>query len=44
MAADVMTGNDENCMAWIQANRKEEATEEGGGERRRRRERRRSRS
>jgi 5-methyltetrahydrofolate--homocysteine methyltransferase len=21
MAADVMTGNDENCMAWIQANR-----------------------
>jgi 5-methyltetrahydrofolate--homocysteine methyltransferase len=21
MAADVMTGNDENCMAWIQTNR-----------------------
>jgi len=29
MAADVMTGNDENCAAWIKANRDPEA---GGGE------------
>ena len=45
MAADVMTGNDENCMAWIQANRKETPAQEGGDERReRRRERRRRKS
>jgi len=45
MAADVMTGNDENCAAWIKANRQEAPAQDGGGERReRRRERRRQRS
>jgi len=45
MAADVMTGNDENCAAWIQANRQEAPTQNGGDDRReRRRERRRQRS
>jgi 5-methyltetrahydrofolate--homocysteine methyltransferase len=38
MAADVMMGNDENCFAWIQANREE--TGDGGRERRSRRRRR----
>ena len=38
LAADVMMGNDENCMAWIQANRQPD--EAGGGERRSRRRRR----
>lgn len=38
MAANVMVGNDENCMAWIQANRKmPENGERKGRERRRRR-------
>ncbi|MEM7030081.1 MAG: dihydropteroate synthase [Chloroflexota bacterium] len=41
MAADVMTGNDENCAKWIQAQRKPE--EEGASEGRPRRERRRRR-
>jgi 5-methyltetrahydrofolate--homocysteine methyltransferase len=38
MAADVMTGNDENCMAWIQANRATlpAADRPGRSERRRR--------
>jgi len=40
MAADVMTGNDENCTAWIQANRQEQAGEGNGRERRRERRRR----
>jgi 5-methyltetrahydrofolate--homocysteine methyltransferase len=45
MAADVMTGNDENCTAWIAANRQDDATDDSGrGDRRRRRERRRSRT
>jgi len=45
MAADVMTGNDENCAAWIQANRPETSSKDGGDDRReRRRERRRGRS
>lgn len=45
MAADVMTGNDENCAAWIQANRQETpATERADERRERRRERRRRRS
>ncbi len=35
LAADVMMGNDENCAAWITANRKPKA--EGEGRRRRRR-------
>jgi len=44
MAADVMTGNDENCTAWIQANREEQADDsENGSRRERRRERRRRR-
>ena len=38
LAADVMMGNDESCMAWIQANRQPDAA--GGGERRSRRRRR----
>ncbi len=42
MAADVMMGNDENCVAWIQANREE--TADGNGQARPRRERRRRRS
>lgn len=38
MAADVMMGNDENCVAWIKANRTElPATGENGRERRQRR-------
>jgi len=39
MAADVLTGNDENCTNWIRANRKpeDEADGESGGRRRRRR-------
>jgi len=41
MAADVLMGHDENCMAWIQANRPPEAPagegDEGGRRRRRRR-------
>ncbi len=43
MAADVMTGNDENCIAWIKANRKAAPAKEGenGSRRSRRRERRR---
>jgi 5-methyltetrahydrofolate--homocysteine methyltransferase len=41
MAADVMMGNDQNCAAWIKANRTESA--ETNGERQRRRERRRRR-
>ncbi len=45
MVADVMTGNDENCMAWIKANRRPPSAASGAGDRReRRRERRRSRS
>jgi 5-methyltetrahydrofolate--homocysteine methyltransferase len=43
MAADVFMGNDENCLAWIQANREPAAKGEGGGERRRARGQRRSR-
>lgn len=31
MAADVMTGNDENCMAWIQANRQARPPKESSG-------------
>lgn len=42
LAADVMTGNDESCMAWIQANRQEPAGDSGGRERRRERRRRRT--
>ncbi len=43
MAADVFMGDDENCLAWIQANRDPAAEGEGGGrrERRKRRSRRR---
>ncbi|MCP4424447.1 MAG: dihydropteroate synthase [Chloroflexi bacterium] len=39
MAADVLTGNDENCMNWIRAHRKPAAAsgKETGGRRRRRR-------
>ncbi|MCB0182148.1 MAG: dihydropteroate synthase [Anaerolineae bacterium] len=37
MVADVMMGHDENCLAWIQANRVETPGNEDGGERRRRR-------
>ncbi len=40
MAADVLTGNDENCMAWIQAHRKPPAVGEESGSRRSRRRRR----
>ena len=40
LAADVMTGNDENCMTWIQASRTEQATGEDEGRQRRRRARR----
>ena len=38
MAADVMNGNDENCLSWIVANRepKPEGEEAGGGRRERR--------
>ncbi len=44
MAADVMTGNDENCTAWIAAQRKDSSAAEGeGGQRERRKERRRRR-
>jgi 5-methyltetrahydrofolate--homocysteine methyltransferase len=43
MAADVMMGHDENCMAWIEANRPEESEESQGGRRRRRERRRRER-
>ena len=43
MAADVMTGNDENCAAWIAANRQESSAEAGSDRRDRRRERRRQR-
>jgi 5-methyltetrahydrofolate--homocysteine methyltransferase len=42
MAADVMAGNDENCAAWIAANRQAVSPEAGDGHRERRRERRRS--
>ena len=38
LAADALSGNDENCMAWILANREEGAD---GGDRRRERRRRR---
>ncbi len=41
LAADVMMGNDENCMAWIQANRQPDEAGAGSGERRSRRTRRR---
>lgn len=41
MAADVMAGNDENCAAWIAANRQAASTEAGDSRRPRRRERRR---
>ena len=41
LAADVMMGNDENCMTWIQANRQPGAAGAGSGERRSRRARRR---
>lgn len=37
MAADVLMGHDENCMAWIQAHRKPKAEGETGRRRRRRR-------
>lgn len=38
MAADVLTGNDENCTAWIRTNRQpEDAGASGTGQRRRRR-------
>lgn len=37
LAADVMMGNDENCMAWIGANRQDPAEGEGRPRRRRRR-------
>ncbi len=37
MAADVMMGNDENCIAWIQANRQPAPSGEKRRERRRRR-------
>jgi 5-methyltetrahydrofolate--homocysteine methyltransferase len=37
LAADVMMGRDENCAAWISANRQETAGEEGQGRERRRR-------
>ena len=37
MVADVMMGHDENCLAWIQANRVETPGNEDGGDRRRRR-------
>jgi 5-methyltetrahydrofolate--homocysteine methyltransferase len=43
MAADVMTGNDENCAAWIAANRQEAPANGGDDRRERRRERRRQR-
>jgi 5-methyltetrahydrofolate--homocysteine methyltransferase len=36
-AADVMMGHDENCAAWISANRQEAAGADGGGRERRRR-------
>jgi 5-methyltetrahydrofolate--homocysteine methyltransferase len=41
-AANVMMGQDENCMAWIQSNRDEGAKDTGGGRSRRRRRRERS--
>jgi hypothetical protein len=41
MAANVMTGNDENCAAWIAANRQATATTDDGREQRRERRRRR---
>jgi 5-methyltetrahydrofolate--homocysteine methyltransferase len=44
MAADVLTGNDENCMAWIMASRKATPTTDGDNRRERRRERRRGES
>lgn len=37
LAADVMMGHDENCAAWISANRQETAGDEGQGRERRRR-------
>ncbi len=37
MASDVLMGHDENCMAWIRANRKPKAESETGSRRRRRR-------
>lgn len=43
MAADVMMGNDENCMIWIAANRPQTAEGEDGGSGRRERRSRRSR-
>lgn len=44
MAADVLTGNDENCMAWIMASRQAAPTADGDNRRERRRERRRGES
>ena len=40
MAADVLTGNDKDCMAWIRANRDPNAPTGGGGDREGRRRRR----
>jgi 5-methyltetrahydrofolate--homocysteine methyltransferase len=37
LAADVMTGNDENCTTWIKANRVDKSQGEGEGRRERRR-------
>lgn len=42
MAADVMMGHDENCMAWIQANRVDDDSDGSGRSRRQRRARRRN--
>jgi 5-methyltetrahydrofolate--homocysteine methyltransferase len=36
MAADVMTGNDENCLSWIMANRAPQPEGEAAGRRERR--------
>jgi len=44
MAADVLTGADENCMAWIMASRQAAPTADGDNRRERRRERRRGES
>ena len=42
LAADVMMGNDENCMTWIQGTRGDSAEEAGESRRSRRRSRRES--
>lgn len=42
LAADVMMGHDENCMAWIQANRSDDDGDSSGRSRRKRRARRRN--